>query len=228
MSKKLYAVLTGDVVRSSKLTSAELDRLFEALAEAVREAGGWDASLEHTQFYRYRGDGWQLVLREPRWALRLCLFLRASLKAADPQFATRIAVGIGGVDHLDETNLAASSGEAFELSGQLLEGMSSSRTLAVALGSGAPTKIALLTSVFVLCDTISQSWSHLQAVVLRYGLKPEAPHQSAIAKLLEPPITQSAVAQRLSGGNSEALIQAITHSEALLARSAPPPKRETR
>lgn len=217
MSKKLYAVLTGDVVRSSKLTGEELDRLFEALGEAVREAGSWDASMKRTQFYRYRGDGWQLVLREPRWALRLCLFVRAFLKAADPKFATRIAVGIGGVDHLDETNLASSSGEAFVLSGQLLEKMREAAFFKVTLGAGMATAAPLVPVVFALCDTVASHWTRRQAEVMRFALHCQPPTQQEIARLVTPPISQSAVTVHLTKSGVDALSDALTSFEALLA-----------
>ncbi|HKJ89198.1 MAG TPA: hypothetical protein VKA48_11915, partial [Gammaproteobacteria bacterium] len=96
----IYAVLTGDLVRSSTLSADELQRVQDGLRTAARElaVASWAAdSLVVGELDLFRGDSWQLLLRRPGPALRAALFLRSTLLAqgiAD----TRIAIGHGTVE----------------------------------------------------------------------------------------------------------------------------------
>lgn len=110
------AVLTGDIVNSTKLSSAEEDRLLGALKEFLR-------AVKHTQFFR--GDSFQVYLEDPAQALRMALAWRALAigvtEERDAENALesdiRISIGIGEVS-LPIVDLGSAKGEAFLLSGR--------------------------------------------------------------------------------------------------------------
>ena len=117
------AVLTGDLIGSTKVEPAALERAIDLLAETARELTGWAPPSPDPRFTRYRGDGWQMVVAEPGLALRAVLMLSASLRAADLGLATRAAIGIGAVESLGTASLADARGVAFEASGRGLDHM---------------------------------------------------------------------------------------------------------
>ncbi len=209
------AVLTGDVVRSGKLSAAELDRLFAELAAGVAAVATWPGAGASIGLERNRGDGWQALIAAPKWALRACLVLRARLIAKDAGFDTRIAVGIGSVAHVSPAGLHASDGEAFRRSGRALEAMKGPRNFAVDV-EGAETKAASLTAaVFGLCDQIAGDWTPAQAEALALALTPAAPTQDDIAARIG--ASQQAVQQRLSRGGGPALAGALSAFEAAVS-----------
>src|SRR6202012_891309 len=96
---ELYAVLTGDLVKSSKLTPVELDGVREAIFEAADQIGAWQAGVIVGAPEFYRADAWQLLLSDPSKFLRVALYLRAALRR-QKRWDTRIAIGLGGVDRI--------------------------------------------------------------------------------------------------------------------------------
>jgi len=122
----IHAVLTGDLVRSSRLTS---DQSREAMAELKFAAASFNAVYPgtiHKEMDTFRHDSWQLLLNNPVFAFRAALFLRCVLKmksSAGIKFDTRISIGIGPVDFVAENRISDSRGLAFTLSGRGLDGM---------------------------------------------------------------------------------------------------------
>jgi hypothetical protein len=110
------AVLTADVVNSTKLSSPQYKRLMEVL----------DKFLHPHPHEFYRGDSFQAYLKEPSEALRLALACRAlviELTTKDDvpvRGDVRISIGIGGVT-APVRSLGSAKGEAFLLSGRELD-----------------------------------------------------------------------------------------------------------
>jgi hypothetical protein len=170
---KLYAVLTGDIVGSSRLSVKEFKSVKDCLKEASREMDNLCKSADSLvigDIDFYRGDGWQLLFAQPRYVLRGCLFLRAYLRAycdAD----TRIAVGIGEVEHIDRNRISQSTGAAFQLSGSALDKLKRRRRMTIVLSDKQAGKNFLLASVFELSDAIVQGWTQKQAETMLWALK---------------------------------------------------------
>ncbi len=114
-----YAVLTGDLVRSSELDPIMLHRRLEFLANGYRDL---EKSCPDLSFPRpmdtFRGDSWQLLVSPPSMAFRSTLYLRAKL--AEVKSDTRVGIGIGTLpeNHLD---YSPAQGEAYTLSGHALD-----------------------------------------------------------------------------------------------------------
>ena len=117
---KIYAVLTGDLVASSRISVELRTEMVRWLKEL---AGNFFTSIHPESVVGgldvFRGDSWQLCLREPSLAVKAAVFFRVGLKAhpSRQEIDTRVGVGIGGVEHLVESRISESTGPAFVSSG---------------------------------------------------------------------------------------------------------------
>lgn len=92
--QKTWAVITGDIVRSSSLSSDELCDVRAQLVDAVADIRGWGRRILRGRPDFFRGDAWQVLLSDPRRALRVALYVRSqliSIGLAD----TRLSIGLG-------------------------------------------------------------------------------------------------------------------------------------
>ncbi|MEO0959739.1 MAG: hypothetical protein AAFY66_14975 [Pseudomonadota bacterium] len=188
------AVLTGDVVKSSALPATALDALFGALERGRRDAASWAGPIG--KLSRYRGDGWQLVTDAPGAALRLGLFLRATLLAENTDFDTRISIGIGE-GAFDAGDPGLLDGAAFQRSGRALEQMRRDERLLLA----GPQDVALLPPAIALLDALCRRWTQAQCKVLRHALALPAPLQKDIASRLS--VEPQTVSDHLARANFE-------------------------
>ena len=101
-----------------------------ALRRAAGDISSWQAPPHDTRFTRFRGDGWQIALHDPRFSLRAAVVLQASLLALGLE--SRISIGIGPAVNLGTTDLADAAGMAFELSGKGLDEIGDAWRLAIA------------------------------------------------------------------------------------------------
>ena len=205
--RKRYAVLTGDIVGSSRLSATERARLHEILIssrKSVLERFG--AGLVPMKPEIFRGDGWQFIVADSSKSLRVGLFFRASVRSGMRQkrIDTRVSIGIGTIDFLPRNNLSGGDGEAFRLSGEALEKLHKSHRMAVALPQSSASDMSAALDVIVkLIDLQAGNWTESQARAVSgalLGLKQEAIAKECFAKR----ITQQSVAQHLdrAGWNS--------------------------
>lgn len=216
-SSRALTVLTGDIVKSGRLSESALDEAMEALRMGARTLWDWGERPGEApaQFARFRGDGWQCVAPTPALALRSSLYLRACLRRLGREYETRISVGIGpgslSGDAPERWNaLAGASGAAFELSGRGLDDMNRSRQLVIDW-SEPPRDAALIDSIFALTDEISRLWTPRQAEFLAETLSPGDSPQEKLAERRG--ITQQTVAEHLRAGGDWALRTALTAVE---------------
>lgn len=170
----LTAVLTGDLIASS----TQPERVAQAMAvlkAAAADLSPWSDSSP--KFTRFRGDGWQFRM-PARHALRAALLVAARLRA-EGALATRLAIGIGTLDHAGGRDLSDAFGEAFTASGRALDHMPRGQVWAIA--GEVP---AWATALLALGEWHSARWSREQA-------------QAMAAMLAEPDLTQGAAADRL-------------------------------
>ncbi len=135
---KLYGVVTGDVVASSKLSPPDRERLFAVMKEASRELRQWLGEAMPLEVDIYGGDSWQILLATPGKALAAALFFRAYLRAHPPHCDSRFAVAIGPIDFVPGKNVSEGDGDAFRRSGQMLEGGLGKRRMGFAPGAPHP------------------------------------------------------------------------------------------
>jgi hypothetical protein len=196
------AVVTGDLVGSTRATPGALEGAMQVLAAAAGEIAGWPPGAD-TRFTRFRGDGWQLRVADAGLGLRAALTAIARLRAADLGLATRAAIGTGRVESLGTESLADAPGPAFEASGRALDAMGRSERLAID-GEGVTP---LPRAVVELLDERSARWTAQQAEAVALYLDPGHPTLAAIAPGLG--ISAQAVNYRLTGAGAPALRRAL-------------------
>ncbi|WP_423821751.1 hypothetical protein V5738_15625 [Salinisphaera sp. SPP-AMP-43] len=179
MATETVSVLTGDIVKSTALHAAQRDAVMAALEDTAGIIAGWPTAV---RYERFRGDGWQLWLAEPKWTLRAALFARAGVRAACDRGDTRIAAGLGAAE-LGAT-LAASTGAAFERSGRGLERLKPHQLWYIDGKIGSTAEQALLRGLFGLCDERSRHWTARQADIFRRLGGPKAPLMAEVAEKL--------------------------------------------
>ena len=71
---RIYAVISGDIIRSSKLPLSERAELPNIMKQASNELRTFLAQSVPLSVDIYAGDSWQLLVSEPGEALRAALF----------------------------------------------------------------------------------------------------------------------------------------------------------
>lgn len=212
--KTTYAVLTGDIVKSSKMTADDLAAVRDLVTQSVSEAGRWKRGFVRGKADFFRGDSWQAVVAKPAMALRIAIYVRARLISFD-KTDSRIAIGLGGADKLSTTRASLSSGTAFEISGRALDGMKRAR-LAITAESNSYARLGALETWLPaaagLLDAIISDWTARQAEIITEMLWPLDRTQALVATDLD--ITQQTVAAALDGAHWSAVSDALDAFEA--------------
>lgn len=199
---EISAVLTGDLIGSTKADAETVDRAMAALAQGASTLSA--LSGDDTRFTRFRGDGWQIHLRRPELSLRAVLVMCARLRAANTGLGNRISIGIGAVDRLGITGLAEASGEAFHKSGRGLDSMPKSKRIVANYDSPYHE---WHWAIFDLVEWISARWTREQAEAAYMMLDPLPISQKDVAASLG--ISRQAFQARVAGSGVTACNQAI-------------------
>lgn len=200
-NEKIYAVLTGDLIGSSKFKIKEREEVLSILKDsfmkvAIKARG---SKLIARPFRIYRGDSFQGVLSMPDEALTSALIIRADLlsksKEKKSRLDARIAIGLGTIDYLPKDQVGEGDGEAFRNSGMELDRMKKGEQNLIVKTPWHEINEELRTECALL-DALIQRWTREQAEAILYQIKGST--QEEIAKILN--ISQPAVFQRLKTG----------------------------
>jgi hypothetical protein len=205
---KYYAVLTGDIIKSSRLSPTQLESVRSSLISSVNTVRRWTQGLVKGKPEFFRGDAWQLLLTDPAMALRVGIHLRASLLAtglAD----TRVAIGLGEVAEISHERVSLSTGQAFVLSGKALDRMTRYSDMTIEVPDSAGPLSAWLPVTSHLCDSLIGQWTTRQAQLVRAAVNPKDLDSEKIGQSLKPVVSKQAVAKGLSGANWYVLREAI-------------------
>jgi len=217
---KLYAVITGDIVASSRLPTNERKKLLNVMkqtAEALNFAFGKKAIMGVDTF---RGDGWQLVVTDPVRALRIGLFYRAFLRVRmdTNKIDTRMAIALGRIDFIPGKRISEGDGEAFRLSGAALEEMPRRNRICFILGNETAEDSETIDTVITQMDALTMNLTEKQAQAIT-GILQGWNQQRIAASWTPKAITQQAVAQHLSGAGWFAIDKGISFIEKILSRN---------
>ena len=110
----MTSIITGDIIRSRKVAHPEewmgpLKALFNTLGAEPR---AW-------QFFR--GDSFQLEVRDPEEALKVAFKIKATVKSIK-RLDVKLAIGIGSKNY-SAPKITESNGDAFIYSGELFDKM---------------------------------------------------------------------------------------------------------
>lgn len=197
----LTAILTGDIVNSSKLSAAQLDRAMDALERTCASVRHWEG-VTLTRFSRVSGDGWQMALAPSQLAARAALAMRAAVLCAPDAEDTRVSIAAGHVP--PETvpgDLNAASGTVFTASGRALAALPAKQHMVF---SGDPLKGACI----VLLDHIASTWTTNQADLVGHTLPLPKPTQEVTARKLDK--TPQSVSKALRSAGFPAIETALT------------------
>jgi hypothetical protein len=218
---KIYAVLTGDLIGSSRFRIQQREEVLSNLKDSFQEIS---PDFIASPFVIFRGDSFQGVLARPGEALKAALIIRASLlskyKGKRTRLDARIAIGIGTIDYLPPDQAGEGDGEAFRNSGPELDKMKKGEQNLILRTPWAEINEELRTECALL-DVLIQRLTKEQAEAIVYQLQKkfvvgttspqhkdlksqyqvlihEIITQEDIAKILN--ISQSALSQRLKTG----------------------------
>jgi hypothetical protein len=214
---KTYAVLTGDMVDSSKLPKAERQALPEKVKQAGRETQKAFADAVPLAVDVFRGDSWQLLTTDPVRSLRIALFFRAQIRAGRERgrgLDTRVSIGTGAIDFVPRKAVSEGDGEAYRLSGHGLEALPRGRFLSWEPVPGGT--LSLVGATVGLIDALAQGWTNAQAQAVAGALCGWT-HEK-IAAALAGKITRQAVTKHLNAGHWEAIEAALNAVEAELRK----------
>jgi len=228
---RCYAVLTGDIVGSSRLPPAKRASLLRELTRASRAFQQALPEVLLSEIEVFRGDSWQVVLSQPSRSLRTGLFFRAFLKPALGGRGTdaRVAIGLGTLGLLPEGRPSLGDGEAFRLSGSALDRMPRSRRMSLAwAGEVDGLSLDAVNVVLELIDVVAKGWTERQANAVCGKLL--GWNQSKVARSwFRGKVSQQAIAQHLdrAGWNAiEAALELFERRVAVFDGSRGQPGRE--
>ena len=214
------AVITGDIVRSGQLSRAQFERVQKSIRGGSAEIRQHYPDQVPLPLELFRGDSWQLLVADPAHAFRIALYLRAYLRA-EADVDTRFAIGVGPVDAMPTTSVASGRGEAFRLSGQLLDQKSSTRMrFAMAEGDSETERGERSIDVIMLIlDIIVRDWTSAQARAVCGALLDRT--QEKIAETWPgEPITQQAAGQHLARAGWDGVHEALVFYENIMRRGS--------
>lgn len=185
----IRAVLTGDIVNSTRIGKANERKLLKSLQQVLA------AHL----FEFYRGDSLQVYIKEPRQALQMALLCRtAGMSITQDKIVApsdvRVSIGIGQVN-TSVKSLGNAKGEAFVLSGRAFDEELNTDTRLV-ISTANPMANAGLQVIADYINAIFKVMTSKQAVVIFELLKGETQQQVA-GKLKK---SKSTINQRVSAG----------------------------
>jgi len=211
---KVYAVITGDIVGSTKLSRAEMKKVRNVTCAAIERFNAFNFFADYRNSPKdaefSQGDTWQVAVPNPGASLRLALMVHADLRH-QANAETRMAIGIGTIDNLERT-VGISTGEAFILSGRALENISSSFRLTGALPERAKAMSDWFPGVLHLCGALMRGWTKRQAEVMGHWLawpKPDLADATYERLADEFKVTKQSVGDILSSANLPPLRDAL-------------------
>jgi hypothetical protein len=204
----VFAALTGDLVASRHLSAERLERARRLVARGAAEFRRRHPHAVCGVPQMFRGDAWQLLLREPRWALRMALLIRALL-LAENDVTTRIAIGVGGVDVVNRRRISVSTGEAFVLSGHALDRITGYFDLTGALPDRAGPVAGWFPALLHLCSGLVRPWTRRQAEIVSLALVLKNPTHDSIAHALRPRVSKQTVTESLAAARWRPLLEGM-------------------
>lgn len=133
----IKAVITGDLVKSSRIKDADMAPVINSLKNTFKEINIQLLNGKGS-FEIFRGDSFQGLIPNPGLALLVSIIIRAHLRRYEPSKVqgqdklnkpilnaysdARIAIGVGEISH-KANRISESQGDAFEKSGRALDAL---------------------------------------------------------------------------------------------------------
>ncbi len=180
----LTSVLTGDIIksRSHKNSDVWISALKNAFAHLKLDATSWNI---------YRGDSFQLELKDTASSFIAAVYLKACIKSIK-NLDVRLAIGIGKKTYSGNT-VTESNGEAFIFSGETLEVLKKSKqNLKIKTHNSAVNEN--LNLCFRLLLIGMDTWTVNSAEIIKLSIEKPQALQSELGKIIG--INQNAISMR--------------------------------
>ena len=198
----MTSILTGDIINSRKNTD---DLWLKTLKKTLAFFG------ESPKYWQlYRGDSFQLEIKDSQNAFLSALKLKSVIKMID-DVDVRIGIGIGKKE-FDTDKITESNGEAFINSGFAFDNYLKKQNLAIKTPWLEIDKE--LNIAFDLALLIMDNWTVNSAEVFKTSLENETATQKEIAAILG--ITQGRVSERQKRAGFEQIMKLEKHFRELI------------
>ncbi|MEP3480679.1 MAG: SatD family protein [Fuerstiella sp.] len=208
--QSVYAVLTGDLIDSTDLDTTSREEARKLVLSSVTKLDDWSKKkVVRGKPEIFRGDQWQALLTQPKFAFRAALYVRSKLIATGCD--TRVSIAIGAVDRISRTSISRSDGDAFVRSGHGLDSMKTDSELAISLPDNMEESGRWLSAIAELSGAILIGWKRRQAEAVSFAIDPQDFNQQEIGKRLK--TTHQSVSKTLKAARWDALEVAIKSFE---------------
>lgn len=212
-TKKIKAVITGDIVNSTKVDVQYRYDLLETLNHTLDEC----RKLTNLRSEIFRGDSFQVILDNPSKAALIALIIRSGLKSLTPDeikttWDARISIGIGSVN-FDSGNVVTSDGEAFRLSGRNLDIMGKRRLIVNTCWEYVNEELKVSTAFL---DNLVTHWNKSRAGIMYFSLL-YAPSISKMAE--EKKTTFQNISKLLNKAGEDMVTLYLARFEELMGRT---------
>lgn len=207
--QKLFSVITGDIIKSSKLSIEQHKKLIKVMRNCSKEVQKVFPGVLKYEPELFRGDSWQLLIKKPEEALSIALFYRAYLKAnmMINKIDARMAISVGTVDFIESS---FGVGDAYKISGKALDKKGKRKIKFV---SDIVTESETIDLIVYNIDFISSKWTGKQSKIILLAF--QNMEQNAIAVKLK--ISQQAVSKQLDSAGWNIVYSNINYYKNILS-----------
>lgn len=192
----MTSIITGDIVNSRKMKSTDwIDKLKAFLNTKGKNPIDWEI---------YRGDQFQLEVKNPEESLLTAFETKAFLKSIHVD--VRMSIGIGDKTHHAE-KISESNGSAFIRSGETFEMLKKLKT-SLAINTGNATFDRELNLMLQLALVIADGWLAQSAEYFVTAIRNNSSSQEEIGQKLG--INQAAVSRRRKRAQFDLIIDLDT------------------
>ncbi len=147
----MTSIITGDIIESQKVKTTDwIDNLKELLNHFGKEQKDWEI---------YRGDSFQIEIKDPKEALWAAIRIKAFLKSG--KMDARMGIGIGNKPK-SAIKISESTGDVFIYAGQVFDSLKKDK-ITMGIKSNNSTINDTLNLMLQLALTIMDNWPQQSA-----------------------------------------------------------------
>ncbi|SHI53325.1 SatD family (SatD) [Mesonia phycicola] len=180
----MTSVITGDIINSKsvKLPKAYLEQIRTTLQVLGKE---------HTDWEIFRGDSFQIEIKDPLNVFWQCVYIKASLKTIK-ELDARMAIGIGEKTYHAKT-ISEANGSAFINSGEVFETLKKEKSNLL-INTGHTDLDNELNVYFQLALMTMDYWTPNSAEIIKLSIENPQLNQKQLGELIG--IKQNTVSER--------------------------------
>lgn len=218
MRAKLFAVITGDIINSSRIKGLERRKLTAGLRALGKKMDVPDFGV--VSFEVIRGDSFQLVMKHPENIIRAMLMIRAHFRSIRLEEAgyvdARLGAGIGPIEY-KSTSQHESDGSAYRFAAIALEEIENAMPAQMNLRSQLKTVDTQIQALLVAMEFIVSGWTSAQARTMWWSL--QSLTQSDISSRIG--VTQSTITRTLKSAGERTIQYLLKYGTNLMKEIMP-------